>query len=201
MLIQSKTHDAYKFLKDYDGPTDPNNFRFLSWLKDGKALTKSNPVDGYVLQSFAYSLLGEADLALQTIKNAAALGSDIAKLNYAITLGQVGELELSSKIALDLLKQNPLDEQAFLLILQNADFSLDDADVKKAHHLFKKDFDIHSSLDYIFEKNQLLNELSIKKSTFLSIIKSLFYFIAHHYHGNYQVNLSKSTNEIWAIIY
>lgn len=197
---QPKTFEAYEFLKSYNGLTNPNNFRFLSWLKDAKNLLKTNPADGYILQGFAYILLGKPELAIDSMKNAKLLNNYFGKINYAGLLSRLGETQRSSEICFEILRQNPTDRQAFLIVLDNADFALNVNLVEQVGQLYKgdkEDEQIQTSfLSHINQYEKLLQKLDIDKNVFLKIRKSLVEFLPNYYYGMFTTKSFARETEI-----
>lgn len=186
IVAKSKTQEVYEFLKEYQGLTNPNSLKFLAWLKDGEALLKTDPADGYILQGFAYGLLGNPLLAIESMKKAMLLNNYFGKINYAMRLSYFGNFQESYEICLELLKQNPLDKQAFDVALDNAGNLINHDLLEKVAKLFKGDIKgVSSVLSYIQDKQLLLTDLNISKDIFLKIQKVLFQFLSYHYYGDY----------------
>lgn len=197
MQPKPKTQEAYEYLKNYQGLTNPNKIEFRRWLKDGEKLVATSPVDGYILQGFAHDLLGNAILALDSMKKAKMLNNYFGKVNYASLLTRFGKYEESTQICLALLQQNPMDKHVFLMVLDNADFALDAELAKTAFSLYKgNDMDLQPFLSSLNKKTQILQEININKEIFINIKKRLFNFLSYHYCGDFVTKPLIVENEI-----
>lgn len=187
-IAKPKTQEVYEFLKDYQGLTNPNSLKFLVWLKDGEMLLKTAPADGYILQGFAYVLLGNPVRAIESMKRAMLLNNYLGKINYAMRLSYFGDFQESYEICLDLLKQNPLDKQAFDVALDSARNLISCDSVEKAIELFKGDTTEASSVLFDIQDEQLLlADLNVAKDVFLKIQRLFCQFLSYYYHGDYTV--------------
>ena len=197
MQPKPKTQEAYEFLQGYQGLTNPDNLRFRRWLRDGENLVKTSPADGYILQGFAYNLLGNAMLALDSMRKAKMLNNYFGKVNYAGILNRLGEYEESMSICFELLQQDPMDTHVFSMALANADFALDIDLAKKTFPLYQgNDIDSQYFLSSLDKKTQILQDVNIDKDVFINIKKRLFNFLSHHYCGNYTTKPVIVENEI-----
>lgn len=197
MQPKPKTQEAYEFLQNYQGLTNPDNLRFHRWLKDGENLVAVSPADGYILQGFAHNLLGNALLALDSMKKAKMLNNYFGKVNYAGLLTRFGECEESTPICLELLRQDPMDAHVFWLVLDNADFALDADLAKKAQLLYQgNDIDLQDFLSSLDAKVHILQDVGIDKETFINVKKRLFNFLSHHYCGDYTTKPVIAESEI-----
>ncbi|STY93229.1 hypothetical protein [Moraxella bovis] len=100
MQPKSKTQEAYEFLQSYQGLTNPDNLQFHRWLRDGKNLVQTSAADGYILQGFAYNLLGNTILSLDSMKKAKLLNNYFGKVNYAGLLNRLGRYVGTKKVYL-----------------------------------------------------------------------------------------------------
>lgn len=197
MQPKSKTQEAYEFLQSYQGLTDPDNLQFHRWLRDGKNLVQTSAADGYILQGFAYNLLGNAILSLDSMKKAKLLNNYFGKVNYAGLLNRLGRHEESISICFELLQQDPMDSHVFSMALTNADLALDADMAKKAFLLYEgDDVDLHPFLTSLDKKAEILQDVDIDKETFINIKRRLFSFLSHHYCGDYSTRPFIVENEI-----
>lgn len=197
MQPQPKTQEAYEFLQKYQGLTNPDSLQFHRWLRDGENLVATSPADGYILQGFAHKLLGNAILALDSMKKAKMLNNYFGKVNYAGLLTDLGRYEESLPICFELLQQDPTDSHVFSMILENVDFALDINLAKRAFSLYQgDDINLQSFLSSLNRKTQILHDVSIDKDVFINIKKRLFSFLSHHYFGNYTTQFFIVESEI-----
>lgn len=197
MQPKSKAQEAYEFLQKYQGLTNPDSLQFHRWLRDGENLVATSPADGYILQGFAHKLLGNAVLALDSMKRAKMLNNYFGKVNYAGLLTRLGRYEESLPICFELLQQDPTDSHVFSMILENVDFALDIDLAKRAFSLYQgDDINLQSFLSSLNRKTQILHDVSIDKDVFINIKKRLFSFLSRHYCGNYTTQFFIVESEI-----
>lgn len=197
MQPKPKTQEAYEFLQNYQGLTNPDSLQFHRWLRDGENLVATSPADGYILQGFAHNLLGNAMLALDSMKKAKMLNNYFGKVNYASLLNRLGKYEESTSICFELLQQDPTDNHVFLIALANADFALDFDLAKKSFSLYQDDdIDSQPFLSSLDKKTQILYDADIDKDVFINIKRKLYNFLSHHYCGNYTTKPFIVENEI-----
>lgn len=197
MIAEPKTNEAYKYSKSHQGLTNSDSLLFHRWLKDSESLIKVSPADGYILQGFAHSLLGNAKKAIESMKKAKMLNNYFGKVNYAWLSTRFGEYEESCKVCFELLRQDPTDSHVFSIMLDNADFALNADLVKQALELYQgDDMDLDDFLLSIDKKTQLLEDVDIDKATFINIKKLLFKFLSKHYYGDYALRPFIVENEI-----
>lgn len=197
MQPKTKTYEVYEYIKNYHGLTNPDNFLFYRWLTEGKELVKFSPADGYILQGFAYSLLGDAKSAIDSMKKAKLLNNYFGKVNYAGLLTRFGECEESTTICFELLRQDPMDAHVFWLVLDNADFALNADLAKKAQLLYQgNDIDLQDFLSSLDAKMHILQDAGIDKEVFINVKKRLFNFLSYHYCGDYTTKPVIAESEI-----
>lgn len=203
MSIQpkTKTYEAYEYLKNYQGLTNPDNVLYVTWLKDAELLLKSNPKDAYILKSFAYILLGKPSDALYTMRNARKLGSDLANHNIMSILYFMGQFEESAEIATDCLKKNPYDEDCVRVLLNIALTNLDSDKINEAMQYYKGDNQdiIQQGQEYIKQithRVNILNELGISKATFVNVSQYIYHFLSDKYVGNFELIIDFGYTEL-----
>lgn len=194
MSIQpkTKTYEAYEYLKNYQGLTNPDNVLYVTWLKDAELLLKSNPKDAYILKSFAYILLGKPSDALYTMRNARKLGSDLANHNIMSILYSMGQFEESAEIATDRLKNNPYDEDCVRALLNIALINLDSHKIKEAMRYYKGNNQkiiqlSQDNIERVDYRLNILNVLDISKHIFINISQYIYLFLSDKYVGNFDL--------------
>lgn len=201
MQPKSKAHEAYEFLQNYQGLTNPDSFQFHRWLKDAEQLTKKNAIDAYSLKSFAYVLMGELKQALYNMENAHRLGSVYASTNLMNILHSMGRFDESSQVAKEILHQNPHDLESVSLLLSHALLHLDINKVHEAMQYYQGDNQqiMHKNQMYIQEINKridMINELNISKNTVVDILNHIYVFLSDKYVGGNYLSFDYGYTEI-----
>lgn len=201
MQPKTKTQEAYEFLQNYQGLTNPNglmSYRCKRWLEDSQSLIHNDPVDGYMLQGFVYTLLGDNELAIKSLRKAKNLNNYLGKVNYAFLLVRSGKFDEGLHNSLNLLRQNPTDKSVLSIVLEGARFTLNTDLVEQAFELYKGDDDnlLSTSFNYIDENIKLLQSLNIDKDNFIYITKMLVNFLVSRYFGNYSIEMHIAESEI-----
>ncbi|UNU73285.1 hypothetical protein LU293_09505 [Moraxella nasovis] len=205
MIPKTKTHEAYEYLKNYHGLTNPNSFKYLSWLNSAEKLIKTDPVDGYVLQGFAHMALGDIQSAVQSMKKAYLLNNIVATYNYATLLYKSGEFSQSHQMCLNVLNKDPYDSNIIEVVLSNASRSLDLNILNEAFELFQGgnlyiDNQKIKAIDFIKNTISKLKITNITQDNFVYIYSLLNRFLSKHYIGDYYVDVDVSQTEIGNIL-
>lgn len=190
MQPKPKTQEAYEFLQNYQGLTNPDSLQFHRWLRDGDQLIKKNAIDAYSLKSFAYVLMGKPKQALYSMQNAHRLGSVYASTNLMNILHNMGDFEKSTQIALQNIPKNPQTLVYVRALLLGSLFLLMPDNIHQALSLYRgQDNDIveyesKTVLDEIDKRKSLLETLNIDQEVFIKIFKKIYYLLSHHYVGH-----------------
>lgn len=201
MQPKSKAHEAYEFLQNYNGLTNANeliSYRCERWLADGESLMRNgDPADGYILQGFAYTLLGNNELAIESMRMAKDLNNYFGKMNYAWLLIRSGEFDQGLCNSLELLRHNSTDQKLLFIVLEGIKYTLNIDLLKPLFELYKGDdkdsFSIYNRLN---ENIKLLQDLNIDKNNFINVTKILTNFLAYRYFGDYSIGMHVAESEI-----
>ena len=190
MQPKSRTNEAYEFLQNYQGLTNPDSFQFHRWLRESEQLIKKNAIDAYSLKSFAYVLMGKPKKALYSMQNAKKLGDRYATQNIMNIFHNMGDFEKSTQIAL---KNIPTNLQTLVYVralLLGSLFLLMPDNIHQALLLYRGqdddvvEYESKAVLDEIDKRKSLLETLNINKEVFIKIFKKIYYLLSHHYIGN-----------------
>lgn len=199
-----KTAEAYEFLSNYNGLSNPDNMRFRRWLQDADQLIKIEPDLGYMLKSFAYVLMGKSSEALYAMNNAKGLGAVGASKNLMNIHHAMGNFEESTKIALDNIAYNPQSVEYMQTILRDSLRVLDKDIIEKGLNLYKGDHQdlllnqSSSVLNQIDLQIELLEQLNIPKEVFVKIARKIHLFLSKNYVGNSVLTIEDEYTEIGA---
>ncbi len=196
MQAKPKTLEAFEYLKTYSGLTDSNNLTYRRWLNDGQNLVKKSPADGYLLQGFAYHLLGDISLAITSMQKARRLNDYFGKINYATLVFRSGDYQQSIQVCLDLLAQNKEDQYVRSLLLECADFALD-ADLVKKLLQSDKGNEVLQSLALSIDKEiQVLSDIGIDKMAYIAVKQAVFELLSNYYVGDCVIKPCVIDNEM-----
>ncbi|MFB6349497.1 hypothetical protein ACFBZI_08690 [Moraxella sp. ZJ142] len=197
MQPKTKTHEAYEYLERYQGLTNPDNLRFIRWLRDAKSLLKTNAIDAYVLQGFAHMALGDADLAVQSLKKAHLLNHDLASYNYAVALHRIGNFAQSHEVCLGLLKKDPYNHKVIAVAIGNAGRQ---SDIGMLDEIFDL---LDGSLACRQDAKQFINKVldnlkqaNISRENFARINQLVVKFLTKRYFGNSHIETTVTQTEI-----
>lgn len=205
MQPKTKTHEAFEELKGYQGLTNPDNFKYLSWLHSGKNLVKTNAVDGYVLQGFANMVMGHADLAVANMKKAHLLKDDLASYNYAVALFNVGNSAESYQVCLDLIKKDPSNQMVVIVAIGNANRSLSIEMLERALALTDVDSEYIKSqsektIQFITATLECLQRIGLPREKFVYMTSLLMKFLSSRYFGACHLDIGVSQTEAGNIL-
>lgn len=202
MQPKPKTQEAYEFLQNHQGLTNPDNLQFHRWLsQDVPNLLNVDPKSAYVLKSFTYILMGNPTQGLYAMQNAKQLGDRHATQNIMNILHSMGRFDESNQFAKEILQQNPHDLESVSLLLSHALLHLDINKVHEAMQYYQGDNQqiMHKSQMYIQEINKridMLNELSISKKTVVDILNHIYVFLSDKYVGDNYLSFDYGYTEI-----
>ncbi|WP_323843702.1 hypothetical protein [Moraxella sp. Pampa] len=202
MQPKTKANEAYEFLQNHQGLTNPDGLRFHRWLnQDVPSLLNTDPKSAYVLKSFAYILMGKPTQALSAMQNAEKLGDMNATQNIMNILHSMGRFDESSQIAKEILQQNPHALESVSLLLSHALLRLDIDEVYEAMQYYQGNNQqiMQKSQAYIQKINKridILNELDIPKNTVIDILKYIYVFLSDKYVGDHHLSFDCDYTEI-----
>lgn len=205
MQPKTKTHEAFEELEGYRGLTNPDNFKYLSWLHSGRNLVKTNAVEGYVLQGFANMAMGHADLAVANMKKAHLLKDDLASYNHAVALFNVGNFAESYQACLDLIKKDPSNQMAVIVAIGNANRSLSIEMLERALALTDVDNEYIKSqsektIRFITATLECLQRIGLPREKFVYITSLLIKFLSNRYFGACPFDIGVSQTEIGNVL-
>lgn len=134
---QSKLDEVVSYLNLCQGIIKINDFQLASWLRDAKALQKTNPVEGYMMESLVYRAQGKIRLAVQYAEKAFRLDKSIAGSNYLALIKEAGCLDKADELAIELLNLYRTDTSIFDLFVMNSPYTLNIDLLKEGIRLFK----------------------------------------------------------------
>lgn len=204
IIPKTKADEAYEYINQYIGLTQPKNLRAQSWLRDFDSLVKSDPVKAWQLKAWAYILLGQPQKAVSAIQNAYRLDeSETNAINYATLLFSIGRYDESDEICLRSLKNNSHDIPTYRRIMSNALFTLDMTNTNHALNLLKSDqnkiseivAETQKKIDY---HRNILSEINISINVFKKMNQSICQFLCQYYVGNHTLVPIKEYTELGA---
>lgn len=193
MQPKTKTHEAYEYIRSYQGLTKPDSLVFHRWLNDAEKLVNTDAQNAYVLKAFAYILIGQPTNALYAMQNAERLGYTSATQNTMNILHSMGRFDESDDMAQAILQKNPHNAESVQILLFHALSNLNNDKIKNLMKYYSDDNQeiVQKFQEYDAEINRRvnwLNELNIPKETFVNVLQHIYKFLSNKYVGD--VNLS-----------
>ena len=201
---QTKLNEVYDFMMSFEGMINPNNIRFSRWLRDAKALRKSNPALGFLMEALVYRAQGNLDQAVDYAEKAYRLERAVAGDDYATLLSNAGLFEEAVKLVLMNLQEDNFNNHAINRLIIDSSITIDKNALSQGLSLFKdpnhnyKDLlsPGYSNLDNFAEKMWALEQANITLDTFLAVSSIATRALNSCYLGNSEVNVDIQRNEV-----
>ncbi len=201
---QSKLNEVYEFMMSFQGMINPNNIRFSRWLRDAKALRKSDPAKGFIMEALVYRAQGKLDKAVDYAKKSYQLDKSVANNDYATLLSNAGLFEESVKLVLINLQEDNFNTHAVNRLIIDSSITIDKDALSQGLSLFKdpnhnyKDLlsPGYSNLENFAEKIRALEQANITLDTFLAVSSIATRALNSNYLGNSKVSVDIQRNEV-----
>lgn len=201
---QSKLNEVYDYLISFEGMINPNHFRFSRWLRDAKALRKSNPAEGFLMEALVYRAQGKLDQAVDCAQKSYQINKTVGCNDYATLLSNAGLFEEATKLALLNLQEDNFNAYALNRLITDSSMALNKKTLSQGLSLFKdpnnKSVNLlelgHATLEMIDNRLSTLNQVKVLVYDFVYVSSIAIRALNTYYIGASEFSTTIQHNEV-----